>query len=126
MDLDGVRALMERPTWMADANCRGLDPELFFPAKGEETSQIKAVCRACDVQAECLAYAMNGGEEHGIWGGLSGRERRRLRRGAPVSGRKPITHGTKGGYNAHRRRGEDPCEACRDANTLYMQGYRSA
>lgn len=77
-----LRALMERPTWMADANCRGLDPELFFPSRSEATGPAKAVCRACDVQAECLAYGMNNGERHGIWGGLSERERRRLRRSA--------------------------------------------
>lgn len=75
-----LRNLVERPAWMELANCRGMDPELFFPGRGEVVAQVKAVCRECDVQAECLAYAMNVGEYHGIWGGLSECERRRLRR----------------------------------------------
>lgn len=76
--------LFERPDWMADANCRGVDPDVFFPERGMDTSQVKAICRACDVQAECLAYALNGHERFGIWGGTSERERRRLRKRIPV------------------------------------------
>lgn len=68
-----------RPDWHADANCRGMDPELFFPARGESTKPIKAICRRCDVQVECTAYALNNGEHHGIWGGLSEKDRRRIR-----------------------------------------------
>lgn len=69
-----------RPDWHADANCRGLDPELFFPAQGEATRHIKAVCRECDVQVECATFALNTGQHHGIWGGLSEKERRQIRR----------------------------------------------
>jgi WhiB family redox-sensing transcriptional regulator len=74
------RDLIDRPDWMQSANCRGMNPDVFFPERGEATREIKALCRECDVQAECLAYAMNTGETHGIWGGLSGRERRATRR----------------------------------------------
>lgn len=74
------RSLVERPAWMADANCRGMDPELFFPEPGESLASARAVCRACDVQAECLAYAINTGEKQGVWGGTSGQERKRIRR----------------------------------------------
>jgi hypothetical protein len=60
-----------RPDWHADANCRGLDPELFFPSVGQTSEEAKRVCRACDVQVECLTFALNNGEKHGIWGGKS-------------------------------------------------------
>lgn len=69
-----------RPDWHADANCRGLDPELFFPGVGESIAQVRAVCRACDVQVECATFALNNGEHHGVWGGLSEKERRQIRR----------------------------------------------
>jgi WhiB family redox-sensing transcriptional regulator len=58
------------------ANCRGLDPDLFFPERGEDSSQAKAVCRECPVQFDCLDYALANGEKFGIWGSLSERQRR--------------------------------------------------
>jgi len=82
---DEWRTLIERPAWMDDANCRGFDVDKFFPVSGEDTRTIKAICRACDVQAECLAYAINNHEIHGIWGGLSERERRRIRRSRRIA-----------------------------------------
>ncbi len=66
--------------WRSDANCRGVDPALFHPERGESTAAAKAVCKGCVVTHECLEYALNAGEKFGIWGGLSERERRRLRR----------------------------------------------
>lgn len=81
-DLD---ALMRKPEWMELGECRGVDVELMFPTQGESTKAAKAMCRRCEVQAECLAYAMNNGEKFGIWGGLSERERRRLRRGRRIN-----------------------------------------
>lgn len=71
---------MDRAEWVKDANCLGVNSEVFFPARGENTGPAKSICRACDVQAECLAYALNNGEHHGIWGGMSERQRRRIRR----------------------------------------------
>ena len=67
-------------SWQVQANCLGVDPDLFFPERGASTREAKAVCRACVVQNECLEYALVNGEKFGIWGGLSERERRRLRR----------------------------------------------
>jgi WhiB family redox-sensing transcriptional regulator len=58
----------------------GIDPELFFPARGSSTREAKEVCRGCVVRAECLDYAIARVEKWGIWGGLSERERRRVRR----------------------------------------------
>lgn len=68
--------------FMQKANCLGLDADLFFPTQGEDTRAAKAVCNRCVVRAECLAYALTPPvERYGLWGGLSERERRRLRQG---------------------------------------------
>ncbi len=67
-------------SWQSRANCMGVDPELFFPERGAATREAKAVCRGCVVQQECLEYAIAHGEKFGIWGGMSERERRRVRR----------------------------------------------
>jgi WhiB family transcriptional regulator, redox-sensing transcriptional regulator len=69
-----------RPDWHADANCRGLNPEIFYPGQGASTAEAKAICRECDVQVECLTVALNEPEVFGIWGGLSERQRQRARR----------------------------------------------
>ena len=66
--------------WQLKANCLGVDPDLFFPERGASTKEAKAVCRGCVVRDECLEYALANGEKFGIWGGLSERERRRIRR----------------------------------------------
>lgn len=68
--------------WQADALCAQTDPESFFPEKGGSTREAKKICAACDVRAECLEYALQNDERFGIWGGLSERERRKLRRRA--------------------------------------------
>jgi WhiB family redox-sensing transcriptional regulator len=69
------------------AACRAAEPDLFFPvaAAGPAVAQVvaaKAVCRACPVRAECLSYAEQTGQGHGIWGGTTEEERRRARRQA--------------------------------------------
>jgi WhiB family redox-sensing transcriptional regulator len=66
--------------WKAFGNCLGVDPDLFFPERGDSTKEAKEVCRGCVVREECLEYALTTGEKFGIWGGRSERERRRLRR----------------------------------------------
>lgn len=62
------------PSWREEAACRGMDPDLFFPERGESTAEAKAVCRACLVRTPCLdeALAEDPGRDRGIWGGLSG------------------------------------------------------
>jgi WhiB family transcriptional regulator, redox-sensing transcriptional regulator len=67
--------------WQDRALCAQTDPEAFFPEKGGSTREAKKVCRACEVRAECLEYALEHDERFGIWGGLSERERRRTKRG---------------------------------------------
>lgn len=66
--------------WQLAANCLNVDPDLFFPERGASTKEAKAVCQGCDVRKDCLEYALANGEKFGIWGGLSERERRRIRR----------------------------------------------
>lgn len=68
--------------WQADALCAQTDPEAFFPEKGGSTRDAKRVCNECPVRDACLEYAMENDERFGIWGGLSERERRRLRKQA--------------------------------------------
>ena len=69
-------------SWQDRALCAQTDPEAFFPEKGGSTREAKRVCRGCEVRAECLEYALGHDERFGIWGGLSERERRRLKREA--------------------------------------------
>ena len=69
-------------SWRLDALCAETDPEAFFPEKGGSTREAKKICTGCEVKAECLEYALSNDERFGIWGGLSERERRRLRRRA--------------------------------------------
>jgi WhiB family redox-sensing transcriptional regulator len=68
--------------WQADAHCAQTDPEAFFPEKGGYTRDAKKICAACEVRAQCLEYALKNDERFGIWGGLSERERRKLRKRA--------------------------------------------
>ncbi len=68
--------------WQDRALCAQTDPEAFFPEKGGSTREAKRVCTSCEVRAECLEYALANDERFGIWGGLSERERRKLKRRA--------------------------------------------
>lgn len=69
--------------WRDRAACKdGVDPDTFFPEKGDSTREAKRICRTCPVRAECLEYALERDERFGIWGGWSEQERRRLKRRA--------------------------------------------
>ena len=68
--------------WQDRALCAQTDPEAFFPEKGGSTREAKKVCVGCDVRSECLEYALENDERVGIWGGLSERERRKLKKRA--------------------------------------------
>ncbi len=78
----GVRAVDDgNPlAWQADSLCAQTDPEAFFPEKGGSTRDAKKICGSCEVRSECLEYALENDERFGIWGGLSERERRKLRK----------------------------------------------
>ena len=67
--------------WQERALCAQTDPEAFFPEKGGSTREAKRICLGCEVRDACLDYALAHDERFGIWGGLSERERRRLKRG---------------------------------------------
>lgn len=77
-----------REVWRRQAACfsKDKDPELFFPvatrgpAARKQIEAAKAVCRSCPVMAECLVWALQARQEHGVWGGLSQDERRSLQR----------------------------------------------
>ena len=68
--------------WQELALCAQTDPESFFPEKGGSTREAKRICTGCEVRDACLEYALANDERFGIWGGLSERERRRLKREA--------------------------------------------
>jgi WhiB family redox-sensing transcriptional regulator len=70
------------PGWQERALCAQTDPEAFFPEKGGSTREAKKVCASCEVRVECLEYALANDERFGIWGGLSERERRRVKKQA--------------------------------------------
>ena len=67
-------------SWRLSALCGETDPEAFFPEKGGSTREAKRICQACAVRDDCLEYALEHDERFGIWGGLSDRERRRLKK----------------------------------------------
>lgn len=79
--VDG-EVIAEEPNWQERALCAQTDPEAFFPEKGGSTREAKKICLGCDVRGECLQYALDMDEKFGIWGGLSERERRKLKKKA--------------------------------------------
>jgi WhiB family transcriptional regulator, redox-sensing transcriptional regulator len=71
--------------WRHVAACRDVDPELFFPIGNTgpallQIDEAKRVCRTCAVMDECLQWALDSGQDAGVWGGLSEDERRALKR----------------------------------------------
>ena len=68
--------------WQSDSLCAQTDPEAFFPEKGGSTRDAKKICSSCEVRTLCLEYALQNDERFGIWGGLSERERRKLKKRA--------------------------------------------
>lgn len=125
----------DRDAWRNLAACRGCDPELFFPDRGGPSAalaaQAKAICASCPSRVPCLEEAIRDNEEFGVRGGLTPRERRRLRRDRGLTPawapkEQPIRHGTTGGYLAHRRRGEIPCDECRLAASADRANRRDA
>ncbi|WP_308468154.1 WhiB family transcriptional regulator [Rathayibacter soli] len=86
LGVPGVRGASEEEdnplAWQSDALCAQTDPEAFFPEKGGSTRDAKKICASCEVRAQCLEYALANDERFGIWGGLSERERRKLRKRA--------------------------------------------
>jgi hypothetical protein len=69
------------PRWRELAACRGTDLQVFFPRRGESAGPARQVCAACPVRQACLDYAITNRIVHGVWGGLTERERRALQSG---------------------------------------------
>jgi WhiB family redox-sensing transcriptional regulator len=67
-------------SWMLRAKCRGSNPGEFFPSDGVGVEFAQRICGNCSVRMECLEYALKFRIEHGVWGGASERERRRILR----------------------------------------------
>jgi len=85
LGVPGVRQDLEEGnplSWQTDSLCAQTDPEAFFPEKGGSTRDAKKICASCEVRTQCLEYALANDERFGIWGGLSERERRKLRKRA--------------------------------------------
>lgn len=115
-------------TWQDAAPCRGLTHLFFAPlaesavTRRTRVAKAQAICRTCPYQRECAEASKD--EVGGVWNGVDLDEpmliRRRLsareRRGPKP---KPINHGTNGGYVAHLRRGEQPCDECSAAHAKY-------
>lgn len=116
--------------WRHHGACADEDPDLFFPdgVTGQylvQAEQAKAVCRGCPVMQQCGNWALDTRQDAGVWGGLDENERRLLlrRRGRGTGhtgrgGSKPTSPcGTPAAYRRHQRNNEEPCDACRNANT---------
>jgi WhiB family transcriptional regulator, redox-sensing transcriptional regulator len=66
--------------WMADGKCREVPPAVFFPSDGLGVQEAQRICADCPVSDTCLEYALANRIDHGVWGGRSERERRRILR----------------------------------------------
>jgi WhiB family redox-sensing transcriptional regulator len=64
--------------WMAEGNCRHQAPSVFFPSDGVGVEVARRICATCPVQGLCLEYALEHRIDHGVWGGTSERQRRRI------------------------------------------------
>ena len=81
-----MSALLADQAWQIRAACRGPQSIVFFPPthferkdeKLEREQRAKAICTSCGVKDDCLRYALQIREQHGIWGGLNEAERKTL------------------------------------------------
>ena len=97
--------------WRERAACKQLPIDLFFVSVGDDVTFAKSICNGCPVRRECLVWACKEQISHGIFGGLSPRERRNFRKG--------IVNweicGTPAGVRAHDDKQEPLCPACTSA-----------
>jgi len=103
------------PTWQDAARCAEVDPEIFFPERGGSVRAAKNVCRGCEVRDACLEYALEHGEEWGIWGGLSERQRRPLlaaRENGPGTAREREPAAALCRSGRHLKNGPGRCAGC--------------
>jgi hypothetical protein len=100
---------LDRPEWTEHAACKGLT-DLFYGDTTADVRAARAVCQTCPVQLDCLAYAREGRELFGVWGGQATKERLR-----DQAGKRIVQHGTVAGYEWHRRHNVPKCAPCMDA-----------
>lgn len=125
-----IEALPAEDDWRGQAACRGEDPDLFFAvggaspeliaAKKARTNQAKRICAGCPVRQECLDWALETQEPHGVFGGVDEGDRRRMLRqrgdlAQSGPGRPLAPCGTRKAYDRHKRRGEPIDSACKAA-----------
>lgn len=75
--------------WMSEGNCAHKPPSLFFPSDGVGVEKAKLVCEECPVATQCLEYAIENRIDHGVWGGTSERQRRRIIRARAAAAVEP-------------------------------------
>ena len=75
----GLPPIEDEVPWEAFALCAQVDPEMFFPDKGQSSAPAKRVCMGCEVRIECLEDALQKGERYGVRGGKSERQRRKIK-----------------------------------------------
>lgn len=106
-----LEALLAKPAWMKLGACRGVDPDLMFPATTDSARAAKAVCSGCGVREECLAFAIANHEAYGVWGMTTEKERRRLRR--EWRQQQPPADACPNGHpNEHRSPVTGKCRTC--------------
>jgi len=76
----------QQTNWQAEGACRNADPNLFFPVRGASILPAIAVCSNCNVQPECLRFALEDPTLTGVWGATSERARRQMRSAARLAG----------------------------------------
>jgi WhiB family redox-sensing transcriptional regulator len=123
VDAIGVNGI--RPTWQDQAACAGMGTTLFFSGKGDNrwVAEAKAMCARCDVVEECLQWAIDTGSRHGVFGGLTPRERQGMKLGKGV---RLVRCGTTSGEAKHRRLGEPICTPCAEARREYQRRTAAA
>lgn len=121
------------PVFVEGARCASVDPAVFFPGKADHSvpesqwAYPRRICEGCPVATACLTAAMDAekdrapGARFGMWGGMTPAQRAGLHAPAARRGRRPARCGTPSGYRRHRARGEETCQACRDAWAAYMR-----
>ena len=81
MSITGPIAIPDPAPWMTEALCAQSDPDAWFPERGDSVSIPRRVCQDCPVRVECLTHAIDTGEREGIWGGMTGYQRRAFANG---------------------------------------------
>lgn len=118
--------------WMESAACRGVGGDWWFcdetPQATSDRAKAKRICNRCDVQGHCLQWALEHAERYGIWGGLTVRERDRIRRRLNMPDPKPPREfqpcGTLAAVRRHQRAGEPLDLLCRQAQARRAQDRR--